>query len=303
MYKRRRYICVCVLLLSIIALAVGLGGFGTIKDTQGKSDKEADVIIPPELVVDEKPVTDDENQTITFSDGFQAVNYGLNVLANGKGFNSYFSQVLSSLGYSQHVITKKYRSGNQNLLEEWYKTDFAFGQNTYKCFYTDQTDMKIKTISNKSNYDFDKLTTKKCAPDKLENFPYTDWTQKRKRNPLNNFYIEVNPKTCRVLYFDKSDKNNYVVKISAYPDKMDEKYYATFKESGATNVKLNSLTFCFYINKSTGLFSKITKEECVNTTFAGFANVECKIKSTEIFLSVDADVSSLLEQRYQHNFA
>ena len=303
MYKRRRYICACVLLVLIISLIGGLGGFGTTKDTQGKTDEDIEIIIPSELVVDEEPATDNPNQTVTFTDGYQAINYGLDILENGKGFSSYFSQVLSSLGCSQKVITKKYRSGNQNLLEEWYKSDIAFGQNAYKCFYSDQTDMKIKTISNKSNYNFDKLTTNKCEPDKLESFPYTDWTQNRKRKPLNNFYIEVNSKTCRVLYFDKSDRTNFIVKISAYPDKMDETYFSTFKENGATNVKLKSLTFCFYISKSTGHISKITKEECVNTTFANFANVECNIKSTEIFLSVDANVSSLLEERYQHNFA
>lgn len=304
MYKRRRYISICVLLVCIIAVIIGCMGIGKTQTFADAADKQIEQALPKDLVVSGSDEASTGNsQVLKFSSGLDAINYGLNILQTGKGYTSYFTQTLTSLGYTQNVATKKYRSGDLNILEEWYDTDFAFGQNAYKCFFTDQNDMKIKTVTNKNNFSFDDLTSQRCAPDKLESFPYSDWTQKRKRNPLNDFFVTLNADTCRVLYFDKSNKTDYVIKVSVYPDKLDESYFSSYKENGASDVVVNSLIFCFYVNKTTGHISKITKEESVNTSFAKFVNVDCKIKSTEIFLSVDSDTSELISQRYQHNFA
>ena len=306
MYKSKKYTAVCILMIFIIALTVGVSaGFVEDKNVeQDSSQQQEDVTLPPDLVVDGEGQTG-SNQTQTapvFTNGYQAINYALNIIENGKGYTSFFSQTINTMGQTQKVSTKKYRSGNLDLVEEWYYIDFAVGENKYKCFYTDTDDMKIKTVTNKNHYSFDGYTYTPNVPGEMEEFAENYWTQTMGRKHLNSFFLTVDKTTSKLVYFDRSDKNNYVVKVQMLTDKIDDTYMNIIYANGASNVKINSLELTFYINKKTGYFTKILKKEEMNVTYAGFAAVDCKNTSTEIFSSMDTDCTQTINQKYKDNF-
>lgn len=304
MYKGKKYTFLCIFMILIISVTVGLSaGFVEDKKVSQENIGQEEIVVLPDIMEEEKVEPEEFVPAPVFTNGYQAINYALDVLENGKGFSSYFRQSITTMGQTQQVVTKKYRSGNLNLAQDWYYIDFFVGENEYRCFYSDGTNMKIKYVTNRDNFNFQDLSYKTCAPDKLEQFPYSDWTGVKGRQSLNSFFTEVNSSTSRILYFDKSsDKQNYIVKLQMNTDNVDCRYLRTITDNGASNVSFNQFTLTFYINKSTGYFTKIVKNEIMVATYAGFENVECKNTSTEIFTAMNVDLTEKIKQEVDANY-
>ena len=307
MYKSKKYAFVCILMIFIIALTVGVSA-GFVKEevkTDIQTNTEQDVVLPPDLTVEEETSNEEDNSVKppVFNNGFQAIAYANDVLNNGKGFTSYFTQSIRTMGQTQQVSTKRYRSGNLDLAEEWYYIDFAIGENKYKCFYSDNKTMSIKTVRDRNKYNFHDLSYLPCPADELEIFSETDWTGIKGRCHLNDFFLTVNSNTAKVIYFDKSsDKNNYVIKIQMKKDKIDSTYLKIVQDNGASNISFDNLTLTFYVSKKTGYFTKIIKEETMIATYAGFNGIECKNTSTEVFLTMNKDCTQTINEKYALNF-
>lgn len=302
----RKCTIICIILVLIIGLTLGIPA-GLVDDAvidSSTNNQNQQVTLPPDFIVEDNGEQEQEVvKPPTFTNGFQAIDYALNIMENGKGFSSYFTQSITTLGKTQEVKTKRYRSGDVNLAEEWYYIDFFVGKNEYKCFYSDNTDMKIKRVTNKNNYNSLDLTFKSCAPDELEEFPVSDWTGKKNRTKLNSFFLTVNSSTARILYFDKtSDEENYIIKCQYKTDKIDKTYLQTMQDNGATNVSFSNFTLIFHIDKSTGYLYKIEKYETMKATYAGFENIECENKSVEIFSGMNTDFSQKIKEEYDKNF-
>lgn len=290
-------------MILIISIVIGVSSnLSTVDVSGGTGSGDSEVVLPPNI--DITPTDPDENieKPPTFSNGFQAIDYAMNIMKNGKGFSSFFNQEVRTMGQTQKIYAKKTRTANQNISEEWYYIDFSFGENAYKCFYTDGTNMKIKTVTDKSKYNAQELTFVPCKPNKLEEFPYTDWTGTMNRSPLNNFFTTVNSSSARILYFDKSDKTDFIVKVQMNANKIDETYFTTFSANGAKNVKIQNLTLTFHINKKTGYMSKIIKDERITATYAGFADIACDNTSTEIFTAMNVDLTDKINEEFRLNF-
>lgn len=302
MYNRKKYNIILVTLVLIISIFVGCGASISKMSSISIDPSQNSEMTPPDMDI---PVPDDDDEeekpasAPVFYNGFQAINYALDIMHNGKGFTSFFHQQIQAtvvITVTQNIKIKKYRGGGQDFTEEWYYSDGSIGSNDSKFYYSDGTNMKIYTVP-KGNYSTSKLTYNPKKAVVEDEFTVDHYENTMQRNKLNNFFQPINSSNSNILFFDKNDGDNYKVKVRVDPDKVDKTYISTFEANGAKINKYYELTLTFTINKSTGYLVECEKKEKINTTYAGTFTGDAVITSREFFYNMNKSMESTIKEK------
>ncbi len=302
MYKKKKYNIIFVTVLMIISIFVG---YSAVLINNGSADDSntdsSEVFVPPDLVPQPDNDIQDEaqNSAPVFSNGFQAISYALNILDNGEGYSSYLHQTVTAtammISVEQNIKIKKYRGGGLDLTEEWYYSDASLGENNFKIYYSDGQNLIIRQ-GEKGSYNKADLTYSAEKTNVIEEYSTDYYQNTMGRNKLNNFFQTVNSSTSRIIYFDKSDKQNYKIKVSVNPDDVDKNYIKSFEANGAKVNKFYNMYLTFTINKKTGYLVSVQKEEKINTNYSGIT-ADASIIATEFYYNMNKGVESTIKEK------
>lgn len=299
MYKGKKYnaiLLICVLIISVfIGFSASLGGAEDDLSTNNPND----IVIPlPNLPEsgDDSQVGDDEqptNKAPSFADGYQAIEYALDILENGNGYTSVFSQRINGeykgVGVTQSILVQKYSGKELDFTEEYCFTETSLGVNQYKSFFSDGTDMKVWGTTNQKYFSYQNLTYQPENMEILQECTVENYTQVQGQRELNKFFTPINKSTCKVLLFDKRDAKSYSVKVQLYPEKIDQTYINGFEANGAKLNKLLEMTLVFKINKQTGYLESIEKIEKVDANYGILKGASVNITMKEVYTSMNKD--------------
>lgn len=303
MYKSKKYNLIFIAVILIIAIVVGYSASVPKSGNADSPSGSTEVVVPPDIV----PQPDEGNNNSqneekpapTFSNGLQAISYAVDVLNNGEGYTSYFNQTVSAtvvITVEQNIKIKKYRGGGLDFTEEWYYSDISFGENNFKSYYSDGENMVIRQ-GQSGSFNTKELSYTPNKTSVLEEFSASHYENDLGRNKLNNFFQTINSSTTRIIFFDKSDKENYKVKVSINIDDIEKSYINTFEANGAKINKFYSLYLTFTINKKTGYLVSMFKEEKINITYAGAFTGDATITSTEFFYNMNKNMESTIKDK------
>lgn len=302
MYKGKKYNFIFISVLLIISIFIGCGAVfinnNSVDDSNSGSNN---VVVPPDVIIepDDNNEQENPNPAPVFSSGFQAIEYSLNILNNGEGYTSFLHQTVTAtvmmISVEQNIKIKKYRGGGLDFSEEWYYCAASVGENNFKTYFSDGQNLSIRQGENGS-YNKTDLT---YNPDKtyvIESYSTDYYQNTLGRNKLNNFFQTVNSSTARIIYFDKSDKQNYKVKVSINPDDIDKNYIASFEGNGAKINQFYNMYLTFTINKKTGHLVSVQKEEKINTDYKGLSG-EASIIATEFYYNMNKSMEGTIREK------
>jgi len=310
MYKGKRYNALVVCLLLVISIVVGFSA-GMSKNNSVNTDSGWEEEIPDSLLPDENET---EEQTpvsgVPGSDAsaYERLSFAMDKLTNGEGYTSYLNQSLDASGNKQYMTYKKYRGGNLDLTEEWYKFDAvvsflqSLGKHEFRSYYSDGTNMKYKLIENPNNFNYDAKTYNYTADYILSEFTAQHYENVYFRTKLNNFYTTINENTCTVERYDKkTDPDNYVIRVNVNSSKLDPQYISTFTSNGASNLNIKTEMITFKINKKTGYFASYEKYEVFSASQSGLT-LEFTVNLKETFLTMNRSAESTIRGIVSQSF-
>jgi hypothetical protein len=300
MYKNIKYNLIIVVL--IMMMGVFLGAYNSLNSSfvapdlpvPGQNDN-----LDPDENAEEMPMGKFTAPSKSAGE-FTRIAFAFKVLAEGDGFYSETTQKIKSMGQIQNVFTKSYRGAKFNLIEEWKYASIPMAKNEFVIFYDDDTNIKYKKITDKNQYKTSPFEYNAEFSGQKQDYSAKEFESKY--GNFNNFPITINSQTASILSYDKrSDKNNYIIKISVNVARVDKTYIDFFKFNGTDNVLFSDINITFKINKKTGFFSEIEKNEMFKTTYTGIS-VSCDATSTQSFKKVNTSVESKIQEISNKNF-
>lgn len=305
MFKAKKYNFIVVCLILIISIVVGLSaGMGNISQNLDLLKPDAPHEVPDDLIIDDDiPEEELSNAPGPSAGAFERLAYAFDIMHNGAGFTSFYSQSIYTMGQEQKVALKRYRGGGLNLTEEWYATDFSVGKNEFKMFYSDGVNMKIKTIEGKTHQNYAKKEYNPSAG-KITSLTVHEYVNVQERTPINNFFVTVNKDTAILDKYDtRSDKDNYIIRVKIPAEKIDKRYLNAFYANGATKIEYNYMLLTFKISKKTGYFTWYSKEEIFKGSYFGVpVFVEVKIVAVETIITMNRSAEDVIRQKVKAAF-
>lgn len=302
--NQKKYNIILIVLMIIIGLVVGTGNGALLFTDQNGNG--GGISLPP---VDQP--TDEEDPQENPNDGqfvvpgpdagaFERIEFAIKIMEEGSGFTSQFEQQVVAMGQVQKVFSYQYRGEGLDLSEEWHQAS-GIGQNQFVSSFSDGTNMKTKTITNKSDFSYSDRKYNYSKADEKRNLSVAEYTQKFK--PLNSLPITFNQETSSIIKYDKrSDSKNYIIVLRVDPKKIDKEYINSFEANGAKNVTFSSAVYTIKISKTTGYFKTIEKEESFKTTYVGIT-VSCNAKMMQVFTTMNKSAKDKILEIYQKSFA
>lgn len=194
--------------------------------------------------------------------------FAFKVLQEGDGYYAEITQTVIAMGLKQNIFSQAYRTGKNDMVEEWKFSDAALAKTEFVSRYSDGSNIKINKISDKSKFSGPSKTYEEGYADKKETISYNEYFSKF--GNFNDFPLLVNNKTITITRDDKKiDPKNYTIIVSYNTSAVEQKYLNTFEENGTKNVRFSEINITFKINKITGFFSSIEKSEVFDTNYAG----------------------------------
>lgn len=310
MYKGKKYNFIVVLLLIIISAVAGVSagmnagvispGFSTPgNELPGGSETEELPEAPSNLkppAASAKPLT--------------KLLFAIDVLNNGKGFRSQSEQTLwiNTLQVGQYMRFEKLSGGGQDLAQEWFKFSeqsgllAGKGKNEYRVQYSDGNTMRTKTISNRSNFDFETKRVDYGASGKLESTTVDNYINVQNRFPLNDFFLNIDANSVGEIKEDKrSSSTNYIISVEINVSGLSQKYINTFTANGSDWVSLHKVSLTFEVSKTTGFLRKVKKSEHFSSAqgiFTGSCTTTLEETYFEMNVSKEAEINALVSQIY-----
>lgn len=308
-FKKLRYNIIVVGLIAIVSCCVAFplivgGGNSTNQgqiDEPGIEEPIDDPIIDPEDPEDPDDNDDEDNEVDSGFEYYKAADliaYSVNLLYNGKGYSSTYSQVClntaDALGtkisvpqYSKGKIT---RSGNKSLQETFLWSSYTgIGsdqtQNFFQFYYTDKDSDKFIDGST-NNYNVDAMTYD-AASLKFNEMSYAEGMNKWLVLYGDSFPIKTTKKDT--IFSDKTTGNYREIKVSYDVKSLSKNVKEFFGTTGQmSNINYTGLEMTYKINIKTGKMYSITRTEKLSGKAAGFnAVTSCTTKQT--FTSVDKE--------------
>lgn len=249
-----------------------------------------------------------------FSNGYDAIKYAVDIINSGTPFiYEFYNTTVSSNAVKVEAYEKLYRNKNHDIMIIWSDTDCSipgFGSMATKmgCFfrfaYTNCEETSDRYIRDTNRYDRKSKTFQFSDSDQISgNDKFNEYLITDKTKDWGNFYLTVNKQNSKLIYFDKSNKDNYEIKISMYPDKinMDDPYITaqTKTTSYVERLEFDNLNLTFTINKKTGRLVRFIREDSYNmvTNVAGIS-LPCKSSATHLYTYTDTEqiIKDLLKE-------
>ena len=283
-FSFKKYISMILFVIICVAIIIPL-----LNPSLSAENQSSNLPPPMEEVPEETPDSDAEDEITenvpVFKNAFDAHAYANNILRNGKGYHtvSYSTQDATVFGIkqTQYLYTESMRSGEEKYEYTIATCDINIGENSYRWQYQEknggQVTRRITQNINKSGA----ASIKDVAPIwdgvEIKTYDYNDYIQNVSSVGFNFLCYDFTPETAKVDYF-KIEGNYYVFSFTMNVDKMRPEYVRNFElGAGATQIKFNSSTIKFVMNRKTGKFVSATKQENYNMTARG---VSLKIDAT-----------------------
>ncbi len=261
------------------------------------------VIIPgdnqeiTETVPIDKPTVPDDNSTITqkpsypqFKTGMQAVEYAIARLTEPISFECdvYHTTSCASIG-SLNVLYKAYRYKNHEMMRIWSECSIPLEMgNFYKVMYSNCEQEQIRFNYDTKRFDLKEKTNIFIDSDTIDGDQIKEYIETDKVHGWNTFFTDVNNELAREIYFDKSNKNYYKVKVSLYQSKLnDSKYAGTMISVGALSTDMKKLNITFTIDKKTGYLISCTREEEFIISIGSASMINCTATGVQNYKYID----------------
>ena len=309
-FKKFRYNLITIGLIAIICCCVALPIVtGSVEVNQGSIEEPSDdVILPIEPSDPENPDNDveDEDQVEEEeipSSASDLIAYSLNLLYNGKGFKSAYTQnitnVANILGTDfkvvQSVKGNVIRNGADSLQENYFWSNWTGPgkeqlKNEYQFYYIDGKSKKL-TYGSTQDYSKDKMTYNLAAGNSTE-ITLAEGYDKFYYFVGDDFLMKA-PQTKKgdIIYSDKEISNyreiQVIYNIKNVPKNLIESYGSTGQ---LKDIEFNKLTITYKINIKTGKMMCITKNQNMTATNPAMGvRVTSTVSSTQTFSSVDKE--------------
>ncbi len=298
MYKKLKYNLMLVLLIAVIGIFLGATSV-----LSGVSDGSLSPDIGDETEVDEgqgqMPTGKFVPPSATAS-AFTRIAFGFKVLKEGDGFESEIVQTIISMGQVQNIYSKSLRAGITDYSEEWQYSNISFAKNEFVSKYSNGTNVRTNIIKNSSKFSVEAKSYEQGFADVRLQSPARDFVARV--GNFNDFPLTINNKTSSLSRYDKlTDKNNYVITVSFNPSMVDSTYLQLLQDNGTQGVSFKEITITFKINKTTGFFSSIAKNEKFNTVYAGIP-VSCDANMSIRFLKTNTSMKAEIDKKVAKNF-
>ena len=268
MEKRlKKYNLIVIMLIILIPVVYCLSNYFESVSQMQIIDQVTDSVIQDTPV--EKPSIPEDvtgsTQAPIFKTGMEAVEYAVGILSTNISFDCdlYHRTTCAGVG-AVDVLMKQTRYKNHDIMRVWTECSVPVSAgNFYKTMYTNHEQEQIRYIYDTSRFDFASKTYRFAEGDILEGEPYIEgFVESDKVNGWCSFFTSVNSTLGREVYFDKSNKDYYTVKVIMHQNKLNESSYArNMVNEGVISCDLKKLNMTFTIDRKTGYLLTCAREE------------------------------------------
>ena len=295
-FKKLRYNLLVIGLVALVACYLGMSFLLSTpaNDANGGSNAGDTGIVVPEPPEDD-PGEDDPSEVVDLpTDAYKLLAYSLDILNNGKGYESSFkssvSNTASGVSAVQYMDGKVLRGvnskGEKVSIEENYLYSFETGMagsmvaRFFKGFYENRdTGMTQVGITNSYNYSaqtFDLSTASRnnvvTTEDALNEFKILQGL---------DFPIKINASTTKITNDDPRGKTYRKITVSVTNfSSLSKNFVEYYSSSGQMkDVEYSKINITFNINKKTGYIASIVREEAFSATAVGTPLGEIPVSS------------------------
>jgi len=301
-FKKFRYNLIVVGLIAIVGCAIIFPLFTAQPMESGFGETEIEQELDP-TVNENEEINEDEEEVEENDEflSFKAVDwleYSIDLLYNGKGFESTFTQIILTntevagikISVPQNSKGTIKRSGKNSLEEAYFwstwdgiKSDQL--KNSYQYFYINR-DTDTMCRGETKSYDKDKMTYD-MSSGKVETYTYQEGMDKFLFMAGDDLQLTTNKNEI----YEYTKKNNTVEIKAVYKiENIPDSYKKFFGTTGQLNdISYKSLIVTYTIDMTTGKMKSITRTEVLTGTSMG-VNATMNITTKQIFQKVDEDV-------------
>lgn len=285
-YSGRKFNIFIIGMVLVIALIFGLNMyFGAVggnsnAEVDPNEPSQEDPVTPPDIPSDDKGNTPSKP---VFSNGMDAVMYALDKLKTGMDFKCLYSSSFVSGNLAQvDMIITKYRHQNHDIASA-YSTSSISTLNVGKFYEATYANGSQTVVRQTTNYNY-KNKTHKFTNEKIDGEVSTTMEYNDLRSDYSNFHIEFEPNMGRALYFNKSNKDTYEVKISLNQKYLNDlEYTKKMLGRGITAVNMKQINITFTIDKKTGYLLKAVTDEVFTVKLPVLGDLDCTCQSKSLY--------------------
>lgn len=301
-------ICVMLILIGLVYFVTASFYSQSWSDTPSNPDNPTPPITNPDVPpIDD---TEDENtdgvtQAPVFSNGHDAIKYAVNIINSGIPFIYQFYNTTISADYVKvEAYEKLYRNKNHDLMLVWSDTDASIPGfssiakkkgSFFRFAYTNCEETSDRYVRDTTRYNRKEQTYQFIDSDSISgNDKFSEYLITDKTKDWGNFYLTVNKQNSKIVYFDKSDKNNYEIKVSMYPSKinMNDPYITaqTKTTDYVERLEFDYLNLTFIISKKTGRIIRCVREDSY-TLVSNIAGISfsCQSSATHLYTYTETE--------------
>lgn len=319
-FKKVRYNLIVIGLVALVLCYMGMSIFfapsaGDVSNP-GSAQEEPieDPTIPGDDELDEGVGGDDTDEESEIPSGaIDLINYGIDILNNGQGFECTLTSSITNtpavpldISPVQNLTAVIARGVNSKGEKVGYEKDFYYTDYTgiggsslaryFRGFYDNQTTGQVNMIET-ADYNVSALTYNKDAAYVNENKSIDSILDKFKILYTRDFPITFSKKNCTIIKDDsKTSKTRRIitvsVKVSSLPQEYGDYYTAT---GDMKDVNYKKVEVSFVINKKNGYIMSIERNELFNAMAIdvpalGTTSIQSSIKTKQIFSNMNKTV-------------
>lgn len=312
-FKKIRYNLIVIGLVALVCCYMGMSIFfapasGNINNSGSAQDEP----IEEPLLPDEDEEDGDDQEIEIPSDAIELINYGLDILNNGKGYESTYTASIVNVPSGidtkpeqklKSIISRGVNSKGENvsIQKDFYSSDYYGVGDTmlaryFRGFYDNQTTGKVNVVET-SDYDVKAQTYNLEKASRNEVVSMDDVINEFKVVYTRDYPIIFTKTNCRVLTDDSRSNPVYrTICVSVNIDSLSQNYldfYTSTKQMKDINYKEVKVTF--NIAKKTGYIYSIKRTEtleatALNVPVLGTMGVKSSIKIEQVFKNINKEI-------------
>lgn len=290
-FKKIRYNLIVIGLVALVLCYMGMSVFfvpssGNISGPGSAQEEPIEDPTSPDDVSGDDETGDDEidDETDIPTDAIELINYALDILNNGAGYESTYTSSITNTPTSMQnikpvqnlssVITKGVNSKGEKvgIQKDFYYSSYSgVGDSMlaryFRGYYHNQTTGQVNIIET-SDYNSTAKTYNKDAAYRNEVKSYDEIIDEFKIIYTQSFPLKFTKKNSTIIKDDsKSSKTTRTITVSVKIDSLSQEYldfYTSTKQM--KDIKYQKVEVTFVINKNTGYITKIKRNELLNST-------------------------------------
>lgn len=294
-FKKIRYNLIVIGLVALVCCYIGMGLFFTQSNSNtnnGGSAQEEPIDDPtnpedPDLPIDNGDEDDGDEDVDLPSDAIELINYGLDILNNGTGYESTFnssivntplSDALKGIHPTQNLTSVISRGVNSKGEKVGIQKDYYYSSYSgtgdgmlaryFRGFYDNQATGQVNVIETK-DYSYTAKTYNAAAAYRNETKDLESVIDEFKVLYTQDYPIKLTKKNCIIIKDDSKKSKTYrtiTVSINNFASLSENflKFYTSTNQM--KDISYKKIEISFVINKNTGYISKIKRNELLNST-------------------------------------